>query len=69
MSWYLRSMADYDTHYGELNPDGIVRAECGAALVPRVLAFDRLSLPGHPRDPEQICQECQRTRMKTAGQP
>lgn len=68
ISWYLRSMADYDTHYGKLRQDGIVKAECGTEFLPRILAFGRVSLPGTPPDPDQVCPECLRTRVKTSGQ-
>lgn len=36
-SWYLRSLADQDTHRGELRPDGTVVAVCGTAFRPRAL--------------------------------
>ena len=68
MSWYLRSMANYDTHYGELGQDGIVMAECGAQFWPRLLTFDRRALPRYPPDPDQVCPECQHTRVKIPGQ-
>lgn len=67
MSWYLRSMADYDTHYGELR-DAIVTAACGAQFWPRVLTFDRRALPRYPPDPAQVCPACQRLRAQTPGQ-
>lgn len=67
MSWYLRSMADYDTHYGEFK-DGIVTATCGAEFWPRVLTFDRRALPRYPPDPQQVCPECQQhIRAVTPG--
>jgi hypothetical protein len=51
-------MADRDTHRGELNSDGIVLALCGIRFEPRQLPFDRVSLPGHPQDRDQICPDC-----------
>jgi hypothetical protein len=60
MPWYLRSIADQDTHHGELQPDGLVAAVCGLVFKPRPLPYDRLALPGRPADPEQICPQCQR---------
>ena len=61
MSWYLRSMADYDTHYGEFK-GGIVTATCGAQFWPRVLTFDHRALRGYPPDPDQVCPACHRIR-------
>lgn len=57
-SWYLRSMADLDTHRGLLRPDGIVAAGCGARFWPRRAAYGRVALPGTPRDAAQICPAC-----------
>jgi DNA polymerase III epsilon subunit-like protein len=37
VSWYLRSIADYDTHHGELQPDATVAARCGIQFTPRRL--------------------------------
>lgn len=61
MSWYLRSSSDYDTHRGELRPDGTVAARCGIEFVPKPLPYDRVALPGHPQDRDQICRTCQPT--------
>lgn len=63
MSWYLRSMADRDTHRGTRNR-GVVNAECGICFVPRPLAFGRTALPGDPQDPDQICPGCQPRQEK-----
>jgi hypothetical protein len=43
VNWYLRSLADADTHLGELRPDGTV------------LAFDRAGPCGSPADAGQVC--------------
>jgi hypothetical protein len=58
VSWYLRSIADYDTHHGELQPDGTVAARCGIQFAPRRLPRGNLALPAHPYDHAQICPEC-----------
>jgi hypothetical protein len=61
MNWYLRSMADRDTHRGTYSPvTRSVHAVCGAEFVPRRLGLggDRLALHGWPPDPDQICPEC-----------
>ncbi|MGH4000872.1 MAG: hypothetical protein ACRDTJ_25800 [Pseudonocardiaceae bacterium] len=59
MSWYLRSMADHDTHRaGTLRPDSTVAAECGVRFRPLRLPLGRLALPGHPYDHDQICPTC-----------
>lgn len=71
MSWYLRSLADYDTHQGELRTDGTVLARCGASFTPRptlkvvgpppgTLVTGNLALKGNPPDPEQVCPDCGR---------
>ena len=64
MRWYLRSMADRDTHHGTLRGDGLVVAECGAVFEPISLPFGRLSLPGEPPDPDQVCPTCRRPQGK-----
>jgi hypothetical protein len=56
--WYLRSMADGDTHCGALQRDGSVLARCGARFAPRLAAYGRLELPGYPLDPDQVCPRC-----------
>ena len=73
MSWYLRSAGDHDTHRGELRPDGTVAARCGIEFVPKTLPFNRIALPGHPQDRDQICPACQQpgkapaTAQRTTG--
>jgi hypothetical protein len=61
-NWYLRSMGDRDTHCGELQPDGSVRARCGVSFQPRPLPYNRIALPGQPQDPDQICPQCRAGR-------
>jgi hypothetical protein len=68
--WYLRSLADQDTHHGTMGADGIVRARCGISFTPRPtlqvigpppgrLVDAPPALRGHPKDPDQICPQCQ----------
>ncbi len=61
MSWYLRSLADADTHRGARRADGAVVAACGVVFQPRLL---RIALPGagDPPDPDQICPPCYRAK-------
>ena len=35
LTWYLRSLADHDTHHGALREDGTVLARCRASFTPR----------------------------------
>ena len=61
MQWFLRSMADHDTHRGNYSTaTRSVHASCGLEFIPRRLGVrgDRLALPGWPPDPEQICPDC-----------
>ena len=69
--WYLRSLPDQDTHHGRMGADGIVLARCGASFPPRPtlrvvgpppgrLTEGPPALPGYPKDPSQVCPECQR---------
>lgn len=68
-SWYLRTLADQDTHRGELQPDGTVLAACGAAFRPaRLYQLGSLALPGGPADPDQICPACYREPIRTGAQ-
>lgn len=71
MTWFLRSLADHDTHQGELRGDGTVLARCGLRFIPRPtlrvagpapgeLVEGPLALKGSPPDPMQICPTCQR---------
>ncbi len=55
--WWLRSMADHDTHRG-LKSGGSVDAACGIRFAPRPVAFGGEALPGEPPDPDQICPQC-----------
>jgi hypothetical protein len=57
-------MADRDTHRGELAQDGTVVARCGIRFEPLRLPFNRIALPGHPQDRDQICPRC---RDRAAG--
>jgi hypothetical protein len=63
MSWYLRSISDRDTHRGELRPDGTVVARCGVVFRPKSLPYDRIALPGHPQDRDQICPDCKPAKV------
>ena len=69
MPWYLRSMADQDTHRGEYSiTSHKVHAACGLQFVPLKLADGApLVLPGDPPDPDQICPDCHQS--KTAVTP
>ncbi|MGH3886577.1 MAG: hypothetical protein ACRDSZ_08390 [Pseudonocardiaceae bacterium] len=58
-AWYLRSLADHDTHRGELRK-GVVVAQCGARFEPLRWVSPGPGLPGKPPDPDQVCSECQR---------
>ncbi|MGH3670365.1 MAG: hypothetical protein ACRDSH_06980 [Pseudonocardiaceae bacterium] len=60
MHWYVRSLADGDTHRGEMSPvTRTVHAVCGVEFVP-VKAFRERGpeLPGYPPDPDQVCPQC-----------
>lgn len=56
MIWYLRSLRDGDTHYGDWQPDGTVIAKCGLRF--DLPAHNYPGLSGDPPDPEQACREC-----------
>lgn len=58
--WYLRTVADHDTHAGRLIRSGYVQACCGVQFAPRLAAYGRLALPSWPLDPDQICAQCQK---------
>lgn len=62
--WYLRSLADHDTHAGAWSPvTRSVHSVCGLEFVPRPLPYgERTALPGNPLDPAQTCPRCSRTR-------
>lgn len=60
-AWFLRSLADRDTHRGLYSPGTrSVHARCGVEFVPLRLGLsgDRLALAGWPPDPDQICPVC-----------
>ncbi len=67
LAWYLRSLADQDTHRGWMSGDGTVLALCGVEFAPKPtvrLVGQRLvdGFPdlGSPPVPEQVCPECER---------
>ncbi|HET9258171.1 MAG TPA: hypothetical protein VFO16_23650 [Pseudonocardiaceae bacterium] len=70
LRWYLRSLADHDTHRGWLGGDGAVLALCGASFTPKPTLRVVGEPPGQlvdgppelalPPFPEQACPECQR---------
>ncbi|MGH3693873.1 MAG: hypothetical protein ACRDRX_07775 [Pseudonocardiaceae bacterium] len=71
LAWYLRSLADHDTHRGQLGDDDTVLARCGVSFTPRptlrvagrppgTLVAGPAALRGSPPDPDQVCGECQR---------
>lgn len=54
MRWFVRSVADHDTHLGRT--DGLqVQAVCGNEFEITALT---VRLPGLPPDPQQICPQC-----------
>ena len=58
MSWYLRSLADADTHLGSYSTvTRSVHALCGVEFVPRALPLGGPALPGNPLDPAR-CPAC-----------
>jgi hypothetical protein len=61
--WFLRSLADRDTHRGSYSTvTRSVHADCGAEFVPRALPLGGPALPSSPLDPDQVCPECYRAR-------
>ena len=70
LAWYLRSLADYDTHRGWLGGDGAVLALCGASFIPKPTVRVVGDPPGRlvdgppelalPPVPEQVCPDCRR---------
>jgi hypothetical protein len=69
LAWYLRSLADYDTHRGWMGGDGRVLALCGAQFVPKptVREVGERLVDGSPElalppVPEQVCPACERER-------
>lgn len=62
MSWYLRSMADRDTHRGTYSIAArSVHAACGAEFVPLRLTTGAPITLTAPPDRDQICPQCQRS--------
>ncbi len=57
MPWYVRSLADGDTHRG-LARGRHVTASCGVTFVVPRLVIGCVSLPGEPQDPDQVCPQC-----------
>jgi hypothetical protein len=70
LAWYLRSLADYDTHRGWMGGGGRVLALCGAQFIPKPTVRVVGEPPGRlvdglpelalPPVPEQVCPACQR---------
>lgn len=58
--WFLRSLADADTHKGTYSTvTRSVHAVCGIEFVPRELPVTSSpALPANPQDPAQVCQRC-----------
>lgn len=50
-----------DTHLCQIE-SGVACSVCGLKLAPKLLGAnsDRLSLPGWPPDPDQVCPQCQK---------
>lgn len=44
-SWYLRSMADHDTHHGELNNGTVTTTLCGVQKRVRITQLHHPSRP------------------------
>jgi hypothetical protein len=60
MAWYLRSMADHDTHRGTYSiVTRTVRAACGVEFQPlKKTNGTPIVLAPAPPDPAQICPGC-----------
>jgi hypothetical protein len=61
MAWFVRSLADGDTHRGIYNPGTRkVHARCGIEFTPLPIGLhgNRIAFPGEPPDPDQICPGC-----------
>jgi hypothetical protein len=69
-AWALASLADFDTHLVQLE-GGIAYSVCGLTFTPKALGAngDRLSLPGWPPDPEQVCPHCQKATGSGSRRP
>jgi hypothetical protein len=61
VSWFLRSMADSDSHRGDYSiVTRSVPAVCGIEFVSKELPLSGPALPGSPLDSGQVCPNCQR---------
>jgi hypothetical protein len=61
--WFVRSLADHDTHRGVYCPaTRSVHARCGIEFHPLPIGLhgNRIAFPGPPPDSDQICLACQR---------
>jgi hypothetical protein len=69
-AWALRTMGDLDTHLCQIEA-GTAYSVCGLQFPPKALGCngDRLSLPGWPPDPDQICQQCQKAAQDARRRP
>ena len=56
MRWYMRSVADHETHAGH-RQDEEVWAICGTHFPYTALT---VTLPGRPPDPQQVCPFCRK---------
>jgi hypothetical protein len=54
--WYLRSVADEDTHLGQWQADGTVVTRCGLRFPLKSCNYP--GLEGEPPDPDQKCRAC-----------
>ena len=66
-AWFLRSMSDKDTHRGIYSPaTRNVHSRCGLEFIPLPIGIrgDRISLPGEPPDPDQVCPTCSGRAMR-----
>jgi hypothetical protein len=66
-NWYLRSMGDRDTHCGELQPDGSVRARCGVSFQPRPLPYNASRCLGIHRTQPRSARSAGRASPRTEG--
>lgn len=57
MIWFVASLGDEDTHFGETATDGTVTARCGRLFRPLV------ALVGVPPDPLQTCPICAQSQQ------
>ena len=58
MDWFMRTLANRDTHKGELRDDGTVATVCGIAFRPMRHYRASTVLPGEPPDPTRVCPRC-----------